>query len=355
MSLSLSILLFLFLSLCSATNLTCYEIIVKLSSQDKCLSSRSDFKVSIASHYSNPTNYGKAVRAASYKCNGTFYSCGLTRSWVTEVFEGVEAQFSEYKYYDGFNGVLAGYVTDYEAILTIAKNLPYHVMFHIRHTGAHDHVWTVEQLANKGGYRIYQSYKDTYSLKAWLSQNLTGLFEADNGDIMLPRATQAMIDAKIQNLTGGAFSLKNLSGLPDQFKPMLPYLEYIRDFNQTFVMNRFQKAWELYGQGKILNNTFFWNDYVKKLSNIVNYLKKYDNTENPFPQDIYDTWIELFGAADNTVFPGFPTNLLTKLVTPGQVYRFEILSRFLFNSNSNDQLCLENAKLLVGEKFDWNS
>ena len=353
MRISLSILLLSLLFICSSASLTCYDIIKKLSSLDKCLSSRFSYKSYIASTVNFSKDFVKSLNLTSFKCNGTSFACGLTMSWVTEVFEGISVQFTEYKYFDPFNGMIAGYTTEYDPFMAMMKKLPYHIIFQMRHTGAHDHVFTIEQLPNKEGYRVYQSYKDVYSLKAWLSSNLTGIFERNNGEIMLPTATQSLIDGRIREMTNNKSSLQNLTGLPSMFQPFLPFLQYIRDINETLVTKRFKKAWETYGQGKIMSYNDFWNVYMKKLNTIISYFKANDSSTNPFPQEIYDTWIELFGAADNTVFPGLPANAISSLVGPGKAYRFEVLGRILVDANENDA-CLKNAKLLVGKDFDFS-
>ena len=215
----------------------------------------------------------------------------------------------------------------------------------MRHTGTRDHIWTVEELPLRAGYRIYKSYNDAYSLKAWLSKNLTGFFEADNGEIMLPRKTQALINAKIKELTNGTASLNNLTRLPDEFKPLLPYLKYIQDINQTSVIKNFKKAWEKYGQGKILNQSEF-EQYYTELRKIVYFLKANDTSGQPFPQEIFDSWVGLFGAVDPTGFPNIPTNALTKILGLTKKYRFEILPKYLLSKNV-DADCRVNANYLI--------
>ena len=340
----------------TSSKLSCLEIITKLSSFDKCLSSRHAFKVNLASKSRNANSFIKDQSNYNYFCNGTYFACGLTTSWVTEVFEGLKAQYNECKFYNGFNGEAAGYSTDYDNIFNTMGSLNFHIILHLRHTGLHDHVWTVEQLPYREGYRIYQSYQDVYSLKAWLSQNLTGLFEPENGDIMLPSKTKIMINAKIEEMTNGTASLENLEALPSIFEPLMPFLKYIRDINQTTVLEHFKKAWEKYGQSKIISHSEFWNEYLPKLRKIINFLKENETSSVPFPEEIYNHWIELYGATDNVVYPGLPTNVLTKLLDASKSYRFEALSRLLFagmNSDDDDQ-CLKNANLIMAERR-WNN
>ncbi len=326
--------------------LSCFDVISTLSSRDKCLKSRLDYKVAFASKAQTPSAFAKAVKENNFMCNGTYFACGYTTSWVTEVFEGLEQQFQECKYFDGYNGTLAGYRVDFVNLYNFWKNVPFHSVMHMRHTGTHDHVWTVEKLPAYAGYRIYQSYHDSHSLKAWLSTNLTGLFDADNGDLMLPKEGKAILDSKIRLISNGSNSLDNLTNFPTEYAFLIPYIKFVRDLNETSVINNFKKAWERYGQGKIINQSEFDN-YMSELTKIVNYFNKYDNTENLFPQEIFDSWIGLFGAADPVVFPNIPTNILLKINGLTQKFRFEVMSKYLFSRNV-DQDCRANANYLQG-------
>lgn len=351
----LSLLLFFcFLSISSA-KLSCLQIITKLSYFDKCLSSRLDFKVQLASKSKNFLSLMKDNNPFNYTCNGTYYTSQHTSSWVNEVFEGFQAQYSEIKFYNDFKGEDSGYTTDFDSKLDNIGSLKFHTIMHFRHTGIHDHMWTVEQLPEKDGYKIYQSYQDAYSLQAWLSKNLTELFEKDNGDIMLPLKTKAIIDAKLKKMSNESVSLNNLEALPANLQNFLPFFQYIRDINQTTVEQHFKKAWEKYGQGKTISYSKFWNGYIPNLIKIVNYFKKNSTSIEPFPEEIYNLWIELFGATNNVVFPGLPTNMLTKFLDESKKYRFEYLERVLFSgADSDSDNCRINANLIMSED-KWNT
>lgn len=73
-----------------------FGIIFYLSTYDRQLSTRSAHKIQAALQSTNSTTF---VQKMTFKENGTAFSCGLTRSWVSEVFEGLENQFDEYRSY----------------------------------------------------------------------------------------------------------------------------------------------------------------------------------------------------------------------------------------------------------------
>ena len=102
----------------------CYDVVYKLSSEDRCLNTRLQFKANIASETDNPEDFATLVKSSHYQCNGTYYSCGYTLSWISEIFEGLKDQFEEYKHYDDFNGTDSGFSTFYENIFRSYKNKP---------------------------------------------------------------------------------------------------------------------------------------------------------------------------------------------------------------------------------------
>ena len=324
------------------SSLSCYEVIYNLSSLDRCLNTRLQWKADLASKVKNSAQFEKLGKSSDYKCNGTYYSCGYTLSWVSEVFEGLEDQFKEYQNYDDFNGAASGFSLDYEHVLKSFRYMPLNIIFHMRHTGTEDHIFAIEQIPFKG-YRIYQSYNDHYSLKAWLSTSLDGLFGADDGEIMLPRKTQARIDQMIRMQTNGSVSLNNLDNLPEPFKPLIPYLEDLRDVNETVVVGRFKKAWEKYGKGQIISSDVFFNEYLPSTKKFVDFYYANDTKSNAITQEVFDKWIELYGAANG--FPGYPANFLSQIIFPDRTYRFEIMPKIL--GWFNDRKCRENANILM--------
>lgn len=339
--------------LLSSSKPTCYDIIYKLSSIDKCLSSRSDMKAAIAKQAKNRQDWVKILKTGNFPCNGTYFACGFTTSWVTEVYEGLFPQYSEYYYYDSENGKMAGYRQDVQNLMNTLGKFPYRIIYKIRHTGIHDHVFTVEQLPSRLGYRIYQSYKDSHSLGAWLSSNLTGLFNAVNGSIMLPQETRKMIDGFLKQMSNNKVSLANLQNLPQDLKLILPFLKYIRDVNESLIVNNFKKAWSKWGQGKVISYSDFWNIYMNDLTIISDFFKKNSDQSTPFPEEIYEKWIGLFGSADNTVFPGLPTNFIANMIGRKPDYRFEVIAKYILGYDE-DQDCMNNANILMGDDNWYN-
>ncbi len=86
---------------------TGYERIWELSVHDRKLSTRFNHKSRAAKESQSPEQFVTAMRDS--REDGEVFACWLTRAWVTEVFEGLERQYSEYKHDDGIDGAKAGY------------------------------------------------------------------------------------------------------------------------------------------------------------------------------------------------------------------------------------------------------
>ena len=122
---------------------TCFDSIKKLAEKDKCLSSRADVKIANAKAHTKETYFNKVVAS---RCNGTAFACGLTMSWVTEVFEGLSSQYTENKLNDNFDGSKIGYsyLVGDELRNLFKKNryAPYLIIYRLRFTGDEDHVFS---------------------------------------------------------------------------------------------------------------------------------------------------------------------------------------------------------------------
>jgi hypothetical protein len=184
--------------------------------------------------------------------------------------------------------------------------------------------WVIEQLPLNRGYRIYQSYHDAFSLNAWLSGSVNGLYNAVSGDIMLFNTVKAQASGLIQMLTNGKYNLssnwQDSTEIPSFFKP---FIQYIRDYNQTTAVNNFERAWMKYGRGLIIPTNIFDN-YVNTLASMASYFKTNDNTATPFSESIWNDWIDLFGSPNPVHYPNLAHNALTQYITPGKTFRFEI-------------------------------
>ncbi|WP_437915026.1 hypothetical protein WME73_05800 [Sorangium sp. So ce302] len=328
---------------------TCYDRIQELSAYDRELSTRREHKAQAAQAAQTSSEFVSLMLDSQE--DGEAFSCGLTRSWVTEVFEGLGRQYTEYKYDDGIDGSDAGYeVYIGDDLITFFLSRSYssrRIIYHVRHTGTEDHVFTIEQLPYARGYRVYQSYADAYSLKAWLSTATAGLFEADTGEIMVWRGLQASASYTLMLLSGGQASLDNLDSLPAELEVARPYFEYVRDYDEEAVMANFEKAWQKYGAGRVLDEAEFFCDYLPKLAKLSVYFSENDHESSPFPQEIWDTWIELFGSPNPLHFPGVPHNFIGDTILTDRNYRLEVLDIGLnANETADRAACASNAAIL---------
>ncbi len=330
----------------------CFDTIKAMATDDKCYCSRAELKKEKAKAANNAQAFADSLKGI--KCKVVDFSCGYTRSWITEVFEGTNSdiQFKENKYDNGFIGTNgAGYenVTGDQLVKIFKdkKDSSNRIVYHMRMTGTQDHVWAIEQSPAANGYRIYQSYNDGYSLNAWLASDITSSF--DKGDIIEPNKLKAKVGGAVKKLTNGAASLEDLSKLPVNLIPLKPYLEWVRDYKKEAVIANFKKAWEEYGKGKLL----LWKEFEKYLSNLkkfADYFAANDTTTNPFSKEIYDLWIAMFGSPNPIYWPNLPNNILSSMLLPGKKFRFEILTAMLPEKTA----CVENAKFFRIDKNGTN-
>ncbi|WNG57196.1 hypothetical protein F0U59_22280 [Archangium gephyra] len=334
---------------------TCYERIRELSVHDRELSSRADHKRQAAQAAQSSEEFVSAMLDS--REDGEAFACGLTRAWVTEVFEGLERQYSEYKHDDGIDGSQAGYRVfrgdELHGFFQSHARRAEAVIYHVRHTGTEDHVFTVEQLPRGQGYRIYQSYIGAYSLHAWLSSSTAGLFEADTGELMVWRGLQATVDHVLAQLSGGQASLDNLDALPDELKFAHPYYEYVRDYDEARVLANFERAWERYGKGRVLTEAEFFDDYLVKLARLEEYFRRNDHLSEPFPREIWDTWIELHASPNSLHFPELPNDFVTDMLLADRDYRLELLEVVLpADDEAVKAACAANALILDASLVD---
>lgn len=345
MKIIIGFIFFIGLSIFPLNSQTCNEIIKNLSNEDKCLSSREIAKREIAKNMTSASDFVSRMKNES-KCNGTYYSCGYTRSWVSEIFEGLSIQFEENKYSDyksaGYENLIGKNFTNFFKKKMNSTNNS--IIYHLKHTGTHDHDYVLEQLSNKKGYRLYQSYNSAYSLKAWLSENITNLYE--KGEIMLPLN---MISQIKQLLASYNASLDNLEGLPNELKGFLPYLTFVKNLNQSVVEKNFIAGWEKYGKNKILNESTIL-EYIGGVEKLTDYFNENDNTNKILSEEIFNLWIELYSSPDPVYFPGMPINFLINILWPGEkrVYRFEVLANEISNNETLNSInCLENERFMM--------
>lgn len=337
------LLLIFFIGICICLdNDICFNVIKELAKQDICLASRLDTKRHIASESSNSKEFVRKI-ALQTKCSGKEFACGHTSSWITEVFQGLKKEYEMYK--DWNDGSKVGFkqhdAKSFYKLFLKNKGLSNRVIYFIRHLNTHDHVFVIEQLEGKVGYRIYQSYHDAYSVNAWLSKSLDGLFE--EGDIMRPETLKNMVDNLLSSQTGGKVTLANLDDIPEEFISLKPYMTWIRDNEKEIVEQNFYKGWKKFGQGKVLS----WEvikEFIEITGEIITYFNNNDGTSNPYSKDIWTKWMNIYGAWDPTYFPNLPYNAITSMIWKDErKYSFEVKDIVLNNSN-----CLLNKKVMIG-------
>jgi hypothetical protein len=132
----------------------CYDIIKSLSSQDRCLSSRSLLRDSILKISNSSSIFINLMR--NQTCNGSDISASGTVGWVSEIFEGIEAKYSlgEFKTYIG---------SDIQNLFNQFKSNSSRLVYEMKiKSTIENHSWVIEQLKNASGWRIYQSYDKVY-------------------------------------------------------------------------------------------------------------------------------------------------------------------------------------------------
>ena len=94
------------------------------------------------------------------------------RSWIAEILQGLSDQYIELSHRNNSGTRAAGFVnvTGWNIVDLFNKNAgsTRRILYKFQIVGPLDHVWLVEQLPYGGGYRVYQSYNNAYSLKVIL-------------------------------------------------------------------------------------------------------------------------------------------------------------------------------------------
>lgn len=217
------------------------------------------------------------------------------------------------------------------------------ILYKFQIVGPLDHVWMVEQLAKGAGYRVYQSYNNAYSLKAWLAKgSLAGL---QGTDIIIWHDVIKMADDFLKKY--GA-SMSNLDGLPSPLLPLKPWLVHIRDYNLTQVEAELRKAWSVIGQGRIMDKEYFYRNYLTKLANLTEDIIPLVSTAKLWPSRLHEQWTELFGAPNPVLYPGYPFNTLTAEMS--QNYALEVKPVVINASMENS--CQSNANILKNSLVD---
>lgn len=95
---------------------------------------------------------------------------------MSEVLQGLSNQYTELTHRNNSGMAAAGFVnvTGSKVVDLFRKNIgsSQRILYKFQIVGPLDHVWLVEQLPFGGGYRVYQSYNNAYSLKVTIFQTV---------------------------------------------------------------------------------------------------------------------------------------------------------------------------------------
>jgi len=324
-----------------------YDSVKNLSWFDRLLNSRLEEKNKLIKSGTKKSQWLSTMR--TIKSSGKTYSCGFTRSWIAEILQGLSSQYSELVHRNSTGTQAAGFinVTGSKIVDLFNRNAgsTKRILYKFQIVGPLDHVWMVEQLPYGGGYRVYQSYNNAYSLKAWLAKK--DHQKMHGSDIMI---WYDVINMASQFLKPYGGSMSDLDNLPGPLSPMKPWLMFIRDYNLTQVDANLKKAWSKFGQGKINTKDYFFSNYLYILGNLTEKIIPLVSTPKLWTQELHDQWILLFGSPNPVLYPGFAFNQLTAQYS--QKYALEVKELVIDDAASpaNDTIaeanCRRNADVL---------
>jgi hypothetical protein len=133
----------------------CFNIIKSFAQFDVKFFTRVEKKYYYSNITSSPFEFNQVMKKQHE--NGTTYSCGMSVSWNSEIYEGLENQYYNHKFKE--NDIRSGYQELYGGNVTELfkkyKNDKDGHIFIFRLTGTHDHVFLIEQIKNNKGNKNF--------------------------------------------------------------------------------------------------------------------------------------------------------------------------------------------------------
>lgn len=288
----------------------CYDAVHELAPHDALLQSRLDLKLGLTANGTvSLDNFVAAVTHAP--ANGTFFGCGYTRNYVTEVFLGLEASYAELIGAGGDpSGEGAGFANllgeDLVALFDVHTNSTSTVLYELALTGAADHVWLVEQRPGPT-FRVYQSYFEAHSLRAWLADEaeLPSLF--DTGDFLLLRRAKDIMDGILAKAGCSADALEDC---PLWLSPFRPWIRELHSYDRAAMLGNFLPAWRSFGAGQTLGGEEFHATYLRPLAALTVALQRFPGTLWPWTREVHEAWIALFASPHPLAYPGVPFGIV---------------------------------------------
>ena len=144
-------------------------------------------------------------------------------------------------------------------------------------------------------------------------------------------------------------TLDKLDKLPARLIPLKPWLKHIRDYNKEEIVKNLKTSWELFGKGKIMKKTEFFDSYLSKLKELTEGVVPLVGTSKPWSEKLDKLWVELFGSPNPVLYRNYPFNTLTLQYDQ----HFALRAKQVVVSKKMEQNCKANAAIMwasVGKK-----
>lgn len=303
---------------------------------------------------------------------GTIFSCGYSSAWVGEVFTGLEAQFPEYQnYFPDLPAAVEAASDGYAYVdATGDKLLPLfeansdvgdkRVIYRFKHTGMIDHVWLVEQLPNDAGFRVYQSYNGAYSLHAWLSTNVDGMYGPDDEgyDLVDFERVRASFNGVVGMMCNNTVtSLEDAEMISTTTCPDMAVIGpidivkewavYVQNYDEAEMTANFKKSWDLYGKGMTISPDDFKAGYLADLGQLSASIKTASADPSvEWSEEMHALWLELFASPSPMNWPGIPFASFPAS-TGLQGYQLEVSIVQAEGGTDATGTCCKNAQILA--------
>jgi hypothetical protein len=210
-------------------------------------------------------------------------------------------------------------------------------------------VYTIEQLPNNGGFRVYQSYAQAYSLRSWLAESVPPRELFEEGQLMLNEELKGIVNSTLMLVTLGRNSIDNIyePPLPPILDPIFPYIEYVALYDEQQVVENLLKAANAFGHGQIIDARTFEAQFVAQLAEMTSYLQANSGSSVPFSERIFNMWIDLHASPNPLHFPGVAHDAISNILLPGREFAAVFNVKKLRAEELNAADCVGNARQIL--------
>ena len=105
-------------------------------------------------------------------------------------------------------------------------------------------MFAIEHLPADGGFWMFQSYAQAYSLRSWLACSLLPEASFEEGQLMLNEELKGIVDTALRVVTLGRNSVDNIYDPPlsSILDPIFLYIEYVALYDQQQVVDNCRAA-----------------------------------------------------------------------------------------------------------------